>query len=133
ETYVTTLLGNATKTSQSYVDTALPSDFHATAGCVGDINGDATPELIVIDTGASEVLVLTYGGGGTWEFNENPPNPPVGFRWSLPFQSSPRACATGDLNGDGTDEVLVTQWNPKGCDYSIDPNVCPWNTMILLD
>jgi hypothetical protein len=135
EQYVTTLLGNASQAAdgQNLIDTPLPADFHATSGCIGDINGDATPELIIIDTGASELIIATYGGGGTWDFNEDPPDPDVGFRWSLPFQSFPRACATGDLNDDGNDEVLVTQWNPEGCDYSLDPNVCPWNTMILLD
>lgn len=49
----------------------------------------------------------------------------------LAIASRPRGLATGDLNGDGADEVVAALWNQEACDYVSDPNACPWNSVAV--
>ncbi|HSP14781.1 MAG TPA: FG-GAP-like repeat-containing protein [Thermoanaerobaculia bacterium] len=68
---------------------------------VGKFNGDGIPDLLV--TGSLSVKVLYGAGNGTFPASETLSTPGVGY---------PVYATAGDLNHDGTDEVVLV-YNPS--------------------
>lgn len=106
------LLGNGNGTFQPAVSygSGAPS---ATSAAVGDLNGDGLPDLVVAtcdgrNCTSGEVGVLLGNGDGT-------------FQPSILYSSSgynATSVATGDLNADGNDDVVVANSCPsqEACD-----------------
>lgn len=83
------------------VEYPTPSDGYGLA--VGDVNGDAKPELVVTNSYSGSVSVLqnaTWGGA----FNVNTFAPRTDFTTG----SQPRDVALGDLDEDGFVDLIVT-------------------------
>ena len=66
------------------------------AVAVGDLDGDAKPDLAVADTGANRVSVLLGNGDGTFQ-----------AKVDYATGTSPRSVAVGDLNADGKPDLAL--------------------------
>ncbi|HLY69969.1 MAG TPA: VCBS repeat-containing protein [Puia sp.] len=79
---------------------------------VGDVNGDGNPDLAIVNSptitseskGADGLWILA--GDGTGKFSTLPGSP---FKTGR----SPSRVAIGDLNGDGINDIAVTNYNDK--------------------
>ncbi len=90
----------------------------------GDPTNDGKQFLLAADTIESRIHALDWVDKATVHQS------PDGI-FPLPLASAPREIATGDLNGDGADEIVTALWNQASCDYRADPNACPWNTIAV--
>lgn len=100
---VSVLLGNGDGTFQAAV-TSGSGGFQASSVVVADLNGDGIPDLLVANNCAGSncangtVGVLLGNGHGT-------------FQAAVPYSSggyNSASIATGDVNGDGKPDLLVT-------------------------
>ena len=90
---VSVLLGNGDGTFQTQVTYAVGSGPDALVA--GDFNGDGRTDLAVANYGSNDVSVLLGNGDGT-------------FTAPGQFATTPHATPlVADVNGDGTDDVLV--------------------------
>ncbi len=95
ENSVSVLIGEGNGTFKTPVD--YPSGTNPFAVAVGNLNGDAYPDLAVADeTSPGTVSVLLNNGDGT-------------FAASVPYSVGdfPLAVAIGDFNGDGLEDLAV--------------------------
>ena len=92
-TTVSVLLGNGDGTFQPQVTYAVGTDPDAIVA--GDFNGDGRLDLAVANSSSNDVSVLLGNGDGT-------------FVDPGQFATTPHATPlVADVNGDGTDDVLV--------------------------
>jgi serine/threonine protein kinase/Flp pilus assembly protein TadD len=102
---VSVLLGNGDGTFQASVGypTGPILNFQPPQGMtVGDVNGDGTPDLVVVFGGG--VLVLLGNGDGTFQTT------PISYLAGVVAN----AVAVGDFNGDGKPDLAVTNGSPNG-------------------
>src|SRR5436309_2328847 len=66
---------------------------------IGDLNGDARPDLATANNGASTVSVLLGNGDGSF-----------GVKTDLNTGGGPHSVAIGDLNGDGKADLAVANY-----------------------
>jgi hypothetical protein len=95
---VSVLLGNGDGTFQSPINyglTAAPLNI-----AVGDLNGDGSPDIAIVEPGAKVAVLLNNGHGGF--------QPPVNYSTSGSF---PAAVAIGDVTGDGRPDLVVANQN----------------------
>ncbi|HET6256581.1 MAG TPA: VCBS repeat-containing protein [Puia sp.] len=125
----TVLLGNApaganSATSPSGTNSVFPATFRQAPGspfpcgdapfavAIGDINGDGHPDLIITDAptitseskGRDGLYILL--GDGTGRFRPLQDSP-------FATGKSPSRLAIGDLNGDGINDIAVTNYNDR--------------------
>ena len=103
------------KTAEIF-DEVPPRVFFAPRVAVGDFNGDATPDIYVAEYGNH----LAIGAGGNdqvWLSNGN-----GGFTVSQVSTESDRAhgVASGDIDGDGDLDVVVTTLGSPGVGYGVN-------------
>jgi len=78
------------------------------AVAVGDFNGDGKPDLVVANAGSENVRVL---------LNNSVVGFSLGYSVDTPLGFSPASLAVGDFNGDGKDDLVVT--NPAADQVSV--------------
>jgi hypothetical protein len=96
-TGVIVLLGNGDGTFQRTGFFTTPAE--PGSAVVGDFNGDQKPDIAIISQNKDKVVWLPGNGDGTF----GQPSP-----ISLPRFSVPTSLSTGDLNGDGNLDFVVT-------------------------
>src|SRR5258708_4884435 len=81
----------------------LPGTLETDAVAVGDFNGDGLLDLAVANQGSTDIqgseIVLVFLGNGDGTFQD-----PL----TLTAQSHPSSVAVGDFNGDGVQDLAVT-------------------------
>ncbi len=92
---------------------------------VADLAGDGSQYIMAADTAGSRVRGIRWNGVNDLIVTG-------GATYILPIASMPHGIAAGDLNGDGAQEVVTANWNPVACNYTVDPNACPWDTMTVV-
>jgi hypothetical protein len=98
------ILLNETPTGSTAVAFAPVELFAAAQNCVGivinDLNGDGRPDVVVSNFASDNVTVF---------FNSTIPGAPVPAFLPLPLEASvnPRNLVSGDLNGDGRQDLAV--------------------------
>jgi len=111
---VSVLLGNGDGTFRAAV-TYNSGGYYADSVAIADVNGDGKPDLVVANLCPNKgcgqgstglVSVLLGNGDGTFQ-------PPVGYSSGGQYAS---AVAVGDLNGDGTPDIAVANFDQcNGC------------------
>lgn len=81
----------------------LPGGGKPMTIAVGDVTGDANPDLVVADVDGDRVLVYPGSGTATLDFATLPTE--------LQIQGGPCACSIGDLNSDGHPDLAVSAYN----------------------
>src|SRR5436190_1925029 len=100
--------------------------FYAFAGgslprgvAVGDITGDAVPDIVVVLTNANVVQILVGGGGGTFSIGD-----------SYPTTAGPRKVVLADFDGNGSLDIATAD---SGDGVPFDPANSNNKTTVLLN
>lgn len=96
---VTILLGNGDGTFTQATNSPIAVGKTPVAIATGDVNGDAHPDIAVVNQADNTVSVLLGNGDGTFTVAVNSP---------LTTGQTPTAIAIADFNGDGTEDIAVT-------------------------
>ena len=104
----TVLLGDGRGGFQEAVGSPFPSGAKPWEVAVDDINKDGNPDLVIIPyerdvKDASEVAMTVLLGDGKGGFR-----PMTGSPFSLADCHGPNSVATGDINGDGLRDIVVS-------------------------
>jgi hypothetical protein len=89
--------------TQPHVTLVVPAGGGAKFTALGNLNGDGAPDFVAAEANAANLFVSSVSASGVITWTVKPIPTPVGastFGWDV---------AMGDVNGDGLDEVAVTQ------------------------
>ncbi len=89
--------------AQPHVTLTVPSGGGAKFTAVGNLNGDGAPDFVAAEANAANLFVSTVSASGVMTWSVKPVPTPAGastFGWDV---------AMGDVNGDGLDEVALSQ------------------------
>ncbi len=93
----------------SYAATMNGDITNSWSGCLSDIDGDGSFDLVVADFGSGSVSILLNQGDGTFR---DPVQYGVG--------SFPGDVFSCDLNGDGHNDIATANWSPAGVSVLIN-------------
>jgi hypothetical protein len=82
-----------------------PAGLQPKKMAAGDINGDGKSDIVVTNNGSKNVSVLFGRGDGTFEGKTD---------FTTATMNCPCGIDAGDINGDGRDEVAVTNFLYSG-------------------
>ena len=92
---VSVLLGNGDETFA--IGASYPTGLHSTNLALADLNGDGKLDVAIVNNGDSNVQVLAGQGDGTFRAG------------TYSVGANPGGIATGDFNGDGIPDLVVTK------------------------
>jgi hypothetical protein len=114
-------IGTAPGTFQPKVDYTTGSTSGPVSVAIGDLNNDGTPDLAIANQGSNSVSVLLGIGTAPGTFY-----PRVDYSTGLgTFGSAPVSVAIGDLNRDGTPDLVTANQNDNAVSVLLGIGAAP--------